>query len=35
VESLEGKRLQKFIFKGVTAVPKNQGVTWPKAGGGK
>jgi len=32
VETLEGKRLQKFVFKGVTAVPKNQGVTWPKGG---
>jgi DNA-binding beta-propeller fold protein YncE len=30
VESLEGKRLQKFVFKGVTTVPRNQGVTWPK-----
>jgi hypothetical protein len=35
VESLEGKRLQKFIFKGVTTVPRNQGVTWPKGRGGK
>jgi DNA-binding beta-propeller fold protein YncE len=33
VESLEGKRLQKFVFKGVTNVPRNQGVTWAKAGG--
>jgi len=32
VETLEGKRLQKFVFKGVSAVPKNQGVTWPKGG---
>ena len=32
VESLEGKRLQKFDFKGVTDVPKNQGTAWPKGG---
>ena len=32
VESLEGKRLQKFKFKGVTDVPRNQSVTWAKAG---
>ncbi len=32
VETLEGKRLQKFVFKGVSAVPKNQGVAWPKGG---
>jgi hypothetical protein len=32
VESLEGKRLQKFVFKGVGAVPRNQGVTWPTGG---
>jgi len=30
VETLEGKRLQKFVFKGVTNVPRNQGTTWPK-----
>jgi DNA-binding beta-propeller fold protein YncE len=33
VESSEGKRLQKFIFKGVDNVPRDQGVTWPKKGG--
>jgi DNA-binding beta-propeller fold protein YncE len=32
VEALEGKRLQKFVFKGVSSVPKNQGVTWAKGG---
>jgi DNA-binding beta-propeller fold protein YncE len=32
VESLEGKRIQKFDFKGVTDVPKNQGTAWPKGG---
>jgi len=30
-ETYEGKRLQKFVFKGVGPVsPKNQGVVWPK-----
>lgn len=33
VESLEGKRLQKFVFKGVATGPKDQGVTWAKKGG--
>jgi DNA-binding beta-propeller fold protein YncE len=32
VETYEGKRLQKFAFKGVGATPRNQGVTWPKGG---
>ena len=32
VETLEGKRLQKFVFKGVGTVPRNQGVTWAKGG---
>lgn len=31
VETLEGKRLQKFVFKGVTSVPRNQGTTWAGA----
>jgi len=30
VEGAEGKRLQKFVFKGVGAVSRNQGVLWPK-----
>jgi hypothetical protein len=28
-ETYEGRRLQKFVFKGVGAVPRNQGVVWP------
>jgi hypothetical protein len=31
-ETYEGRRLQKFVFKGVTSVPRHQGVVWP---GGK
>jgi NHL repeat-containing protein len=30
VEASEGKRLQRFVFKGVGAVSRNQGVLWPK-----
>lgn len=30
-ETLEGKRLQKFTFKGVGAVPANAGTAWPRA----
>jgi DNA-binding beta-propeller fold protein YncE len=30
-ETYEGKRLQKFVYKGIGAVPRgNQGVLWPK-----
>jgi hypothetical protein len=29
-ETYEGKRVQKFVYKGMSAVPKNQGVVWPK-----
>jgi hypothetical protein len=29
-ETYEGKRLQKFVYKGIKSVPKNQGVVWPK-----
>ena len=30
-ETYEGKRLQKFAFKGVGSVPRaNQGVLWPR-----
>ncbi|MBM3751485.1 MAG: hypothetical protein FJW21_09975 [Acidimicrobiia bacterium] len=28
-ETYEGRRLQKFSFRGVTQVPRDQGVTWP------
>jgi hypothetical protein len=30
-ETYEGKRVQKFVYKGVGAVPRNQGVIWPRA----
>lgn len=29
-ETYEGRRLQKFVFKGVGQVPRDQGVVWPK-----
>jgi DNA-binding beta-propeller fold protein YncE len=29
-ETYEGKRLQKFVFKGIGPVPKDQGVIWPR-----
>ena len=30
-ETYEGKRVQKFVYKGVGPVPsENQGVVWPK-----
>jgi len=29
-ETYEGKRIQKFIYKGMKDVPANQGVVWPK-----
>ena len=28
-ETYEGKRLQKFVFKGMKRVPRNQGPPWP------
>jgi len=28
-ETYEGRRVQKFIFKGVQKVPRDQGVVWP------
>jgi DNA-binding beta-propeller fold protein YncE len=28
-ETYQGRRLQKFVYKGVQAVPKDQGVVWP------
>jgi len=30
VEGAEGKRLQRFVFKGVGSVSRNQGVLWPR-----
>jgi len=32
-ETYEGKRLQKFVYKGIGMVPRNQGVVWPGRGG--
>ena len=29
-ETYEGKRIQKFVYKGMKAVEKDQGVVWPK-----
>ena len=29
-ETYEGRRLQKFAFMGVTKVPRDQGIVWPK-----
>ena len=29
-ETYEGKRLQKFVFKGIGDVPANQGTPWPR-----
>jgi hypothetical protein len=29
-ETYEGKRIQKFVYKGMKDVPMNQGVVWPK-----
>jgi hypothetical protein len=32
-ETFEGKRLQKFVYKGIGKVPAgDQGVVWPKRG---
>jgi autonomous glycyl radical cofactor GrcA len=33
-ETYEGKRVQKFVFKGIGMVPRNQGVIWPRGTGG-
>ena len=29
-ETYEGKRIQKFVYKGIGSVAKNQGTVWPK-----
>jgi DNA-binding beta-propeller fold protein YncE len=34
-ETLEGKRVQKFNYKGIGTVNMNAGVVWPRATGGK
>src|SRR6185436_6792899 len=31
-ETYEGKRVQKFVYKGVGSVAANAGVVWPKGG---
>ena len=28
-ETYQGRRLQKFVFKGVQKVPRDQGTPWP------
>ena len=30
-ETWEGKRLQKFVYKGIGPVPRNQGTVWPNS----
>lgn len=30
VETYEGRRIQKFVYKGIGSVPRDQGVVWPK-----
>jgi hypothetical protein len=32
-ETYEGKRVQKFAYKGIGSVPEVQGVVWPRSGG--
>jgi DNA-binding beta-propeller fold protein YncE len=32
-ETYEGKRLQKFTYKGIASVPETQGVVWPRSNG--
>jgi hypothetical protein len=32
-ETYEGKRIQKFVHRGMARVPRNQGVVWPTGGG--
>jgi hypothetical protein len=34
-ETFEGKRVQKFTYKGLGTVTMNQGVLWPRAAGAK
>jgi len=29
-ETYHGRRLQKFVYKGIGQVPREQGVVWPK-----
>jgi DNA-binding beta-propeller fold protein YncE len=32
-ETYEGKRLQKFVYKGIGSVPEIQGTVWPRSNG--
>jgi hypothetical protein len=32
-ETYEGKRLQRFVYKGIGSVAESQGVVWPRANG--
>ena len=34
-ETYEGKRVQKFNYKGIGAMMMNAGVVWPRAAGGR
>ena len=29
-ETYKGRRLQKFVYKGIGSVPREQGMVWPK-----
>ena len=29
-ETYEGKRIQKFVYRGIGRVSKNRGVVWPR-----
>jgi DNA-binding beta-propeller fold protein YncE len=29
-ETYEGRRIQKFVYKGIGQVPKEQGTVWPR-----
>ena len=31
-ETYEGKRVQRFVYKGIGQVRRNQGVIWPRSG---
>jgi DNA-binding beta-propeller fold protein YncE len=31
-ETYEGKRVQKFVYKGIGTVASNQGIVWPRSG---
>jgi len=31
-ETYEGRRVHKFVYKGIQSVPRHQGATWPSEG---